>query len=238
MKNGRARLIAWSCLLALPLFSAAAFAASSSSATSSSIDGPRKQAEALEENAGYGYLLKDGTPSLEINTAAVFAPDDAVLVVDRNNEQAVKDSFKAQDLGNGTWSIPDPETGATVIAKVQYARSVYTNNPATASPVRPGLPVVSRLAVSILPLHWPRAFRLRFGHRCGVPGYCLPGSCANGFVSFAIGQHLLCEYTGAWGDICIDYLKPVCQLVQYNCLDCTGSIVNQWPNYRYVCATF
>jgi hypothetical protein len=229
MKDQRNRLIACFCLLALPLFPAATFSATSS---------PRQQVEALEENAGYGYRLEDGTPSLELDTAAVFAPDQAVIVVDQINQQAVRDYFKAQDLGNGTWSIPDPETGETVIAKVQYAKSVYTEAPATARPARTGLPVISRQAVSILPIHWPRLFRLRFGHRCGVLGSCLPGSCDNGFVSFQIGQHLLCEYTGLWGDICIDSLKAVCQLVQYGCYDCTGPIIGQWPQLRYVCAVF
>ena len=232
MKNQRNRLIAWSCLLALPLFSATAFASTSNSIS------PRQRAEALEENAGYGYRLADGTPSLELDTAAVFAPDQAVIVVDQINQQAVRDYFKAQDLGNGTWRIPDPETGDPVIAKVQYAKSVYTEAPATDVAARPGLPVISRQAVSILPIHWFRLFRLRFGHRCGVPGYCLPGSCDNGFVSFQIGQHLLCEYTGSWSDICLDFLRPVCQLVQYGCYDCTGPIIGQWPQHRYVCATF
>lgn len=224
MKNGRNRLIAWSCLLALPFFSAVGFAQPSPAGSN-------------EENAGYGYHLKDGTPSLEMDTAAVFAPDQGLIVVDPSNEKAVQESFKATDLGDGAWSIPDPETGIGIVTKVQHAASVYTDNPGNVTPTQTSLKVVAKSEVSVLALFAPRIWRLRLGYLCDTVGSC-PGGCQNGDRYVPLNRHLVCRWTGRPWHLCLDYLLPVCRVDHYTCRDCTGPILWQALNLRYVCATF
>ncbi len=223
MKNGRNRLIAWSCFLALLL-----------PATVLAQTNPGEQTNAPEENAGYGYHIKNGTPSLAMDSAAVFAPDQGVILVDPSNESVVQQTFQAEDLGDGTWSLPDPETGANVVAKVQYAASVYATDPAITTPTQTALPVVPRDQVSILPLIAPRIFRIRLGYTCDLWSSCPGGWCQNGTITTTISNHRICRWTGRFWNVCVDFLAPVCRTTHYTCRDCTGPFWHSL-NLRYVC---
>ena len=231
MKNTLLRLLLGLCLLSLAVPALAATAATTSTQLS-----PQDEATAVQGDLGFGYAISSGGASLGIDTSAVFIPDTATLVVDPGDTAAVQSQLSATDNGNGTWTLPDPETGVAVTAKVQYATSTYASD-ATAHPVSSTLPVVSSAAVSIAPVLWNRVWRLRRGYACGVQAFC-PGGCFFGYGYVALKKFLVCSYTGRPVDLCLDSLQAVCKLNRYTCRDCTGPILGSWLNYRYVCATF
>lgn len=228
--NDKCRLILCSCLLvlALPLAAAAQ-------------DSPTDEAAALEGDLGVAYSVTDGSPVLQVDHLGVFCFEPALLIVDRAEEKTVLESLGANDLGDGTWEVPDEETGEVVVAKVQYASGVYgtgdVEGSGTASSLSSALPTVSVQNLSILPIRWNRCQRIRRGYACGTLGSC-PGGCFGGYQYAHIGNHLVCRWTGNFFDLCVERLRPVCRLNRYTCRDCTGPITGSWLNYRWVCATF
>lgn len=202
---------------------------------------PRVAAESLEEDLGYGYNTQDGRLALGLNSSAVFCPLAETIAVDPNDQQEVRTQLNATDQGDGTWAIPHPDTGETVIAKVQYASYAFatgTSSDVARDSIGSPLPVIDASRVHILPQVWSSCWRLRRRFACGNIGNCGNGSCYNGFRTVQVRNFLYCRYTGYWGDICLERLYPVCQLRQYNCLDCTGAIIRTWPSNRWVCALF
>jgi hypothetical protein len=229
--NGHRQPILWSLLLVLTLVPSALLAQTSPE------PGPRAEADSLEEDLGFGYRARDGAASLALNHSAVFCPDPALLVVDRSDEREVQNALQATDLGNGTWAVPDPETGETVVARVQYAGSTY----GAANEVSAGstLPRISPSEIVVLPLHWNRCWRIRRGHLCGVQGNCGPAGCLPGGYSWAqLNNFLVCRWTGNFFDRCLESLRPVCRLNRHRCRDCTGGVVASFFNFRWVCAVF
>lgn len=232
--NDKCRLILCSCVLALALPVAAA-----------AQDRPTDEAAALEGDLGVAYSVTDGSPVLQADHLGVFCFEPALLIVDRAEEQVVLDSLGASDLGDGTWEVPDEETGEVVVAKVQYASGVYgtaetsenLDEASGTARLSSSLPTVSAQSLSILPIRWNRCQRIRRGYACGTLGSC-PGGCFSGYKYAHLGNHLVCRRTGNFFDLCVERLRPVCRLDRYTCRDCTGPITGSWLNYRWVCATF
>jgi hypothetical protein len=236
MKSKPHRSMLWFSVLALalglPLFAATAAAQQSDDPT------PREEGASLEENLRYGYSTNDGRLSLEANNLATFCPDAAVLAVHPDHTDKVLEQLNARDVGNGTWEVPDPETGKVVTAKVQYASSVYDDGSATAESLKEEkLPIVSTRAVAVVPILYPRCWALRFHHECGNFGNCGNGACLPGGFRFVQVRNFLVCRPQLWS-ICLEFLSPVCRLNRYFCRDCTGPIVAFWPSYRWVCAVF
>jgi hypothetical protein len=234
MKKGSIHPLLCLCFLVFLLFPVVAHAATAVTATNAT---PTEEANAIEGDLSFGYAINTGAPSLELDTSAVFCPDVATFVLDRSDSAEVQKAFNAADLGDGTWQIPDPETGTSVVAKTQYAASAYTDDPSTATSSGSTLPIVSKSAISIVPIRWNRCWRLRRGYTCGVVSSC-PGGCFSGYKYVQLANFLVCRWTGSPFDRCLDSLRPVCRLNRYTCRDCTGPILASWLNFRFVCATF
>jgi hypothetical protein len=205
---------------------------------------PREEAEEIEEDLGFGYSARDGALAVAVDTSAVFCPVPGVLVVDRTDEADVVRILGAKDLGEGRWEVPNPDTGAPVVANVQYAAYSYaeandtpTPAPTDATSVEVRLPVIARADVTIAPHPWPCRRILR-GYICGTPGNCGNGACQSGHRITQARRFLTCRFTGNRQDRCLQFLAPVCRLTRYTCRDCTGPIVGTWPLRRWVCAVF
>jgi hypothetical protein len=231
MKTSSNRSVLWCSLfaLALALLSTGAATAQDEGLT------PRQEGANLEENLRYGLNAADGTLALAVDHAGVFCPFPGVLVVNPAHQATVLKELKATDAGDGSWVVPDPETGEEVNAKVQFAAAVYDDGSASATSLQAqGLPVISASAVSIVPIFWPRCWAIRLNHICGTFSNCGPGGCQNGFRFLTLRNHWVCRWQP--GFICLEFLAPVCRLNQYFCRDCSGPIIGSWIFSRWVCA--
>ncbi len=193
----------------------------------------RDEATSFEDTSGYGYTIVEGQAAIDADTTAVFCPAAGTVIVHVDDVDSAIESLAATDNGNGTWNIPDPDTGANVTAKVQIASVVNVDIPFPLC----AIPVVSAkqvkaAAITPVPLNWGACKRIRRCYQCGVQGACPGGGCISGFYTWSqLKNHLLCKYTGNWRDKCLEFLHPFCRLKRWKCQVCTGGIV-QSRNYN------
>lgn len=233
MKLVLVRLLPWYCTAALALAFLTVPAAAQLDLT------PGQEADALEEDLGYGYNTRDGSAALELQNSATFCADAATVVVDPTDADAVREILGASDLGNGTWEVPAPDNGDVIVAKVQNATAFYSADvdETGSGALAASLPVISSASISIVRPIWQRCWRVRRYHQCGTLGAC-PGGCFFGFHFTLIRNHLDCRFTGNPADHCLEFLYPVCRLNKNLCRDCSGPIVASWPWNKWVCAVF
>jgi len=200
---------------------------------------PQEEADGLAEEPGYGYAAVDGRLALATDTAAVFCPDSNAILLHPEHQKEAQAQLGATDLNDGTWAIPDPDTGDTVIAKTQLASYNFDagGNDSDELLTLATLPVVSRTQVALIPWFWPRCWRLRIHYQCGVIGNCpLQGLCFGGYQITKRRRFLRCAFS-PWS-FCFEFYYPVCTLTRYTCRDCTGPVRFRRPLNQWVCAVF
>jgi len=198
-------------------------------------------AEMQEEPAGFGYLVDTGELAVATDTAAVFCPAAGAIILHPHHANEALAQFSAKDNGDGTWEIPDPDTGEPVKAQTQFATAIFDDGRggSNAAELRSlaSLRVVSASNVALAPWLWPRCWRLRLHYRCGVVGVCpFNGQCFYGYLFSQRRNFLQCTYA-PW-NLCLEFLYPVCTVTRYTCRDCTGPIIWRRPLNRFVCAVF
>lgn len=216
---------------------------------------PRAESDATEEDLGYGYSPTDGLPVLADDTIYVFSAEAPLLVVHPGYVEDALAHLQGVDNGDGTWTVTDPETGDEVVVKPQFAAYVYSTGSADEEPVDGAasvratgeaarltgdlqlLPILARpVIISPYPYPlWPY-YRLRRYYQCNTGGRCPWGGCLWGLQWTQLRPFRVCGYTGNPWDLCLEFLHPVCRLTRYTCRDCTGPILWQADQRRWICA--
>lgn len=83
-------------------------------------------ADTQDEPSGFGYVVRTGDVAVALDTAAVFCPSSRAIILHPHHINNAMVQFNAADNGDGTWTIPDPETGVEVVADTRSRSGILS----------------------------------------------------------------------------------------------------------------